>query len=144
GARSSDCRFEGEDGFEVVERGTVHFGGVALHRLRDEIDVGRHAGLGVDVARRRRGAHPRVADQEVGGKGRYYNKCAPGLGASHSFSRPSGRTTGMRSWMWLTASFALVVRIAKLTGLLSAVAKVVGSRWMPAMAKGSPDFSVTR
>jgi hypothetical protein len=26
-----------------------------------------------------------------------------------------GRMTGMRSWMWATASFALVVRMAKLT-----------------------------
>ena len=32
---------------------------VALHRLGDEIDVGRHASLGVDVAGRRHGAHAR-------------------------------------------------------------------------------------
>jgi hypothetical protein len=44
-----------------------------------------------------------------------------GLGGSQDFSLPSGRITGIRSWMWVTTSFALVVRMAKLTGFFSAV-----------------------
>src|SRR5262245_52698457 len=35
--------------------------------------------------------------------------------------------TGMRSWTWLTALLALVVRMAKLAGFFSAVSTSVGS-----------------
>jgi hypothetical protein len=53
------------------------------------------------------------------------NNMPLGLGGSHDCSRPSGRMTGIRSWMWATASFAFVVRTAKLIGFFSAVSNSV-------------------
>ena len=43
-----------------------------------------------------------------------------GLGGSQLFSRPSGRMTGMRSWIGCMISFAVVVRMAKDTTVFSA------------------------
>ena len=62
-------------------------------------------------------------------------KMPVGFGGNHDFSLPSGSITGMRSWMWATASFALVVRMAKLTGFANAeLTKMLSRRDSPAEA----------
>ena len=43
-----------------------------------------------------------------------------GFGGSQFFSRPSGRMTGIRSWIGRMSSFAAVVRMAKVTVVFSA------------------------